>query len=118
MIAGTHDINDSSVNNINGVEVRADFIEDTDATGALLNFIYVDEGVINFELSHWMTVNISVVSIGYVPLLNFTPGEYMMYAYDIEENKAIQDGIAFHASRNNFTVTEGNTGNYVKHLHL
>ena len=101
----------------NGVVVTVNFVVKTRAIGALLNFIYINEGVVNFELSHYITVNISAVSRGYAPPLNFMPGEYIMYAYDIEKNKRIQDGIAYQASSNNFTVTEGNTGNYVMHFY-
>ena len=78
----------------------------------MLNFIYVDEDGINFQLSHWTTVNVSAVSHGYIPPLNFTLGEYIMYAYDIENNMRLQDGIAYQASSNTFIVNRENTGDY------
>ena len=110
---GTHDINDSSaIETHNGVGVLTDFIEETSATGALLSFIYVNEGVVNFELSHWITVNRLAVSRGYIPPLNFQPGEYIMYAYDIENNTRLQDGIAYQASSSRFTVNGGNIGDF------
>ena len=73
----------------------------------------MDEGVVNFNLSRCITVNISAVSRGYVPPLNFQPGEYIMYAYDIENNMRLQDGTAYQASSSRFIMNGGNTGDYI-----
>ena len=83
------------------------FTEHSEATGALLNFIFVKEdGVtIDFSRSISLTTDKTTVSQGLtLPLNMWYPGRYMLYAYDIESDKRIMNGLQYQACDDTFRL--------------
>ena len=110
MCAGTHDITLCSASQEhNGIVITVSFTEHSQATGALLNFIFIHEsGNIDLNKSFCQAVDRSDVSDGLMlPLDLLHPGQYVAYAYDIERNGRVMNGIRYPASNCSFRVMDG-----------
>ena len=89
--------------------LSVDFAEHSLATGALLIFIYInpEHTMINFSKSSWQPVERSDFSQDLIlPLDLQYHGLYELYAYDIEHNRRIANGIGYQASDGIFRVTD------------
>lgn len=106
---GTHDIMDcSTMEEANGIAVIVNFTEHSKATGALLNFIFVNEDgeTIDFKKSFFHATE-KINDQQYLQILaNVSfPGMYIIYAYDIESNQEIMNGLYnYDASNHTFMV--------------
>jgi hypothetical protein len=86
------------------------FIENFEARGAMLCFIYINNGsnmAIDFEVSYCQTV-MSRSSLLKLPLIR---GLYIVYAYDIESNMRLLDGTGYPASSKHYRVARNIEGN-------
>ena len=89
------------------------FTEHSEATGALLSFIFVNEDgmIVDFTKSRVLTAERASVSQGLtLPLNMLYPGQYMLYAYDIESDQRIMDGLQYQASYDSFEVMDNGQG--------
>lgn len=94
MLAGTHDIIDITVN---GVEVTTVYSDCSDAKGALVNFVFIDDGnAINFTRSALLALDRNISSNFIMPSL--FPGKYSVLVYDIEQNGTLSNGVAYPAA--------------------
>ena len=109
--AGTHDITHcSATKNVADISISAIFIQNSNATGALFSFIFFDEsdGSVDLSKSSHQTFNRSDVSRGLLlPLNFFHPGLYMVYVYDIEDDKELQNGIGYTACNLRHVIING-----------
>ena len=108
--AGTYDIIGSSASpDSSGVDISAIFVENSTATGALFNFIFINENnrSVDFSKSYCLALNKSSVSRGLEFPLYLYPGQYMVYTYDIENDKRLPNGTSYEANSNNISVIGG-----------
>ena len=111
IIIGTHDIiSCSTIQDAENLTVIVNFTEHSEAAGALLNFIFVNEDnvTIDFTKSRVLTAERTSVSQGLtLPLNMWYPGRYMLYAYDIESDQRITNEVQYQASNGSISVLNG-----------
>ena len=107
-LTGTHDIiNCTTSQDSESVTIVVNFKERSEATGALLSFIFVreDGSSIDFSKTISLTANKSSVSQGLMlPMNRLYPGLYMLYVYDIESSMKLMEGLQYPANSTQFRI--------------
>ena len=99
---GTHDIEGAVlITNNDTVDVSIDYHIGSNATGALLNFVYeTDSGDIDFNRSVIVPVNrIDTEDINHTLPARLYSGQYVVFIHDIERSGALLSGLRYPAVR-------------------
>lgn len=94
MTTGTHDIIDVKIRSDPLISIQTDYVSKSRATGGLFTFLYVGQnGNTDFNKSVFFCIDKNA-SLDYMLPIQLIPGAYLVFAYDIEENGLIYNGIA------------------------
>ena len=90
--------------------VRTEYFEHSIATGALVFFTFISENrSVNFSRSLYLSLDRNA-SLNYTLPDDLTPGLYRVFAYDIESDGTLHNGVGYPASRDQFTITGSSQG--------
>ena len=99
-MTGTHDVRDVTVNNM----VRTEYFENSIAMGVLTIFTFINEDrSVNFSRSSYLFLDRNA-SLNYTLPDDLTPGLYHVFAYDIESDGTLHNGVGYPASRDQITI--------------
>lgn len=93
---GTHDIVHVTIRESTPLTIQAEYILNSRASGGLFLFMLIGGGGntdIDFSNSAYIFLNKSS-SLNYALPFQLLPGNYFIFAYDIEENGLICSGMA------------------------
>ena len=108
-MAGTHDIRDIIVDN---TIVKTEYFEHSVAAGVLIVLTFINEDrYINFSRSSYLSLDRNA-SLNYTLPGDLAPGLYHVFAYDIESDGTLHNGVNYPASTKLLYVT-GNSGGEV-----
>ena len=106
-MAGTHDIRDIIVDN---TIIKTEYFEHSVATGVLIVLISINEDkFINFSRSSYLPLDRNT-SLNYTLPDDLTPGLYCVFAYDIESDGTLHNGVTYPASTKLLYVTGNSEG--------
>ena len=111
MFTGTHDIVDvtSMKTPDNEIELSTVYSEHSDASGALLNFVFIDDnGDVNFTRSVLLALD-KQTSLNHILPFDLYPGQYRVFVYDIESDGTLYNGVGYPAGRDDLTVPSQGT---------
>ena len=95
---GTHSVTDVTITQFVGtINITTTFSERSTAMGALICFIFIENGVhINFMRSAVVTLD-RKISHNYELPFNLFQGVYQVFVYDIEEDGTLANGVGYPA---------------------
>ena len=103
-MTGTNDVRGITVSNTSHTLI-AQYFEHSVATGVLIVFIYISENrSVNFSRSSYLSLDRNT-SLNYTLPDDLTPGLYRVFAYDIESNGTLHNGVTYPASTGEFELT-------------
>ena len=112
LMTGTHDIRDVTVDNM----VRTEYFEHSIAMGALIIFTFINEDrFIDFSRSSYLSLDRNA-SLNYTLPDDLTPGPYRVFAYDIERDGRLHNGVGYPASRDQITIAGNSQGEAVNYF--
>ena len=89
----------------NEIELSTVYSEFSDARGALLDFVFIDDnGDVNFNRSVLLALDRNT-SLSHTLTFDLYPGQYRVFVYDIESDGTLSNGVGYPASRDDFTLT-------------
>ena len=110
MHVGTHDIANCLAFQQESTEITLtiSFTAQSRATGAYLNFVFINEdGIVDFEKSASQAIErVDALNSLIFPLHLRYPGQYVAYAYDIESNRRISNGIGYQSCSCEFRIID------------
>ena len=110
ILTDNHDLNNfvamESTNN--SVTFELSFFEVSDAMGALLSFLFMDNGDADFSRSVLLPCNTSTFHN-----VTLHPGSYLVHGYDIGHNGTLYPGISNPVVRSTLQVNGSIDGNFV-----
>lgn len=90
----------------NAVEVSARYYNNSDASGALFNFVYNDQsGSVSSNRSVFFPLDRNA-SHNYTLPFNLNPGNYLVCVYDIEHDGTLSNGVRYPAASDELILTE------------
>ena len=98
----------------NAVEVFAEYVENSNATGVLFNFVYDDGVGVSSNSSAFLPLDRDT-SQNYTLPFDLYPGRYTLCVYDIEHDGMLSTGVGYPAVYGELTVTSN--GKYAKPLY-
>ena len=115
ILTGTHDIRDVTVDNTSHL-LTTEYFKYSVATGALVIIIFINkDGSVNFSRSSYLSLDRNA-SLNYTLPDDLTPGLYHVFAYDIEGNGRLLNGVGYPASRDEFTIVGNSKGEAVHYF--
>ena len=84
--------------------------------GVLIIFLFINEDrSINFSRSSYLSLDRNT-SLNYTLPDDLTPGLYHVFAYDIEHDGRLHNGVGYPASTDQFTIAGNSQGEAVNQL--
>ena len=94
----------SRKNPSNTVEVFAGYVKNSNATGALFNFVYNDGAGVSLNSSAFLPLDRNT-SLNHTLTFDLYPGNYTLCVYDIEHNGMLSTGVRYPAVFGELMVT-------------
>ena len=106
-MAGTHDIRDII---LDSTIVKTEYFEHSVAAGVLIVLTFINEDrSINFSRSSYLSLDRNA-SLNYTLPDDLAPGLYRVFAYDIESDGTLHNGVTYPASTKPLYVTGNSRG--------
>ena len=103
-MTGTNDVRGITVSNTSRI-LTAQYFEHSVATGVLIVFTFINEDAsVNFSRSSYLSLDRNA-SLNYTLPDDLTPGLYHVFAYDIESNGTLLNGVSYPASTGEFELS-------------
>ena len=115
LYVGTTDVQSTLVSSCavsNCVNLTATYSRNTMAQGVLFTLIPISGNVVDFNNSVSIVLN-RTASIDSNTFSDIAAGDYMVSAYDVENDKLLNQGINFPATTSNVSISGDDTGRFV-----
>ena len=109
LLTGTYDVMNATFDATSNT-ITTEYFEYSTAMGALYIFIFINEDrSIDFKKSIYLPLNRS--SSHNFTLPDISPGQYLMFVYDIESDVTLHDSVNYPANSNTFFISDYAQGN-------